>query len=322
VLGYNAGNSVQAAFGYSPQFLELQTLTYTKAANTLFSLGYGYAQNGGNNGQITSVTDNLTSSNSLTFTYDALGRLTRGVTGNLTAPNTWDITWAYDRYGNRTSQTETGGTLAVTNTNLTFNTKNQLTGAFSFDLSGNTLDDGVTHNYVYDAENRYVKLGTTLVNTYDGAGLRVEKVTGASTTVYVFSGTHVIAEYAPSAATTAPSREYIYRGSQLLASLDSTGNPTYRHTDHISARLFTDVNGNAIGTQGHLPFGENWYSSGTVDKWKFTSYERDTDTNLDDAAMRFDSGRLARFTSPDPYGGSIVPGSPQSWNRYSVLLRS
>lgn len=321
VLGFSTGNGVQGTFGYSSSLLQLQTLSYVKGANTLFSLSYGYTQpNGGNNGQITSITDNLTSANNLTFTYDALGRLTRGVTGSLTAPNTWDISWAYDRYGNRTSQTENGGTLAVTNTNLTFNTQNQPTGGFSFDLSGNTLDDAVTHNYVYDGEGRYVNLGTTAVNAYDAAGLRVEKVTSGSTTVYVFAGAKVIAEYAPGAATTAPTKEYIYLGSQLLATLDASGTPTYRHPDHLSARLITDASGTVIGTQGHLPFGESWYTTGTVDKWKFATYERDTDTSLDYAEMRFDSGRLARFTSPDPFSGSINIENPQTLNRYAFVI--
>lgn len=320
VLAYSAGNSVDSTFAYSDSRLQLQTLAYTKGANTLFSLGYGYMQpNGGNNGQITSITDNLTNANSLSFTYDALNRLTRGVTNSLTAPNTWDISWGYDRYGNRTNQTSHGGTLAVTNSNLTFNTRNQPTGGFSFDASGNTVDDGVTHNYVYDAEGRYVKLGTTLVNTYDGAGLRVEKVTGGSVTVYVFAGTQVIAEYSPSALLSAPSKEYIYLGSQLLATLDSGGIPTYRHPDHLSARVFTNGSGNSVGTQGHLPFGEQWYATGTVDKWKFTSYERDSDTGLDYALMRFDSSRLARFLTPDLYVGSIYVSDPQTWNRYSYV---
>ncbi len=320
VLGYVAGNGVQGTFGYSSTLLQLQSVSYIKGASTLLSFSYGYAQpNGGNNGQITSVTDNLNSVNSLTFTYDALGRLTRGVTGSLTAPNTWDISWTYDRYGNRTNQTENAGTLPVTNSSLTFNSNNQPTGGFAFDASGNMLDDGVTHNYVYDAENRYVKLGTTLVNTYDGTGLRVEKATAGSTTIYVFSGTQVIAEYAPSASVTAPTKEYVYLGDQLLSALDSSGNPTYRHADHLSVRLYSDSGGTVIGSQGHLPFGESWYSTGTTDKWKFTNYERDTDTNLDYAAMRFNSGRLARFASSDPSADSISPGDPQSWNRYAYV---
>ena len=181
------------------------------------------------------------------------------------------------------------------------------------------MDDGVTHNYIYDAENRYVKLGASQVNTYDGAGLRVEKVTSGSTVVYLFSGMQVIAEYSPSAAVTAPMKEYVYLGSQLLATLDAGGNPTYRHRDHLSTRVLADNSGNSLGTQGHLPFGDPWYSTGTADKWIFTSYERDSDTLLDYALTRFDSARLARFLAPDPYLGSIIAAYPQSWNRYSYV---
>jgi RHS repeat-associated protein len=140
--------------------------------------------------------------------------------------------------------------------------------------------------------------------------------------VYIFSGTKVIAEYTPSAATTAPTKEYIYSGAQLLATLDASHNPTYRQSDHLSARLLTDATGNVVGTQGHLPFGEGWYLTGIVDKWKFTSYERDSDTNLDYAIMRFDSARLARFMLPDPYDHSADPSDPQSWNRYTYVLNN
>jgi hypothetical protein len=42
--------------------------------------------------------------------------------------------------------------------------------------------------------------------TYDGNGLRVKKVFGSTTTVYIFSGSKVVAEYDNGAAPTAPSR--------------------------------------------------------------------------------------------------------------------
>jgi hypothetical protein len=38
--------------------------------------------------------------------------------------------------------------------------------------------------------------------------------------VYVFSGTKVVAEYENGAAPSSPTREYIYAGSQLLATLE------------------------------------------------------------------------------------------------------
>ena len=69
-----------------------------------------------------------------------------------------------------------------------------------------------------------------------------------------------------------------------------------------------------MGQQGHYPFGESWYSTSTTTKWQFTTYERDSESGLDYAMFRYDSSRLGRFMTPDPFGGSL--GDPQSLNRY------
>src|SRR5262249_42576748 len=53
VTGFNYGNGVGATFGYSPDRLQLTSLAYAKSGTTLFSLGYSYSQNSGNNGEIT-----------------------------------------------------------------------------------------------------------------------------------------------------------------------------------------------------------------------------------------------------------------------------
>jgi len=46
-----------------------------------------------------------------------------------------------------------------------------------------------------------------------------------------------------------------------------------------------------------------------------TSYERDTETNLDYAQARYYGGVYGRFTSPDPIAGSCI--NPQSHNKYA-----
>ncbi len=143
----------------------------------------------------------------------------------------------------------------------------------------------------------------------------MKKTTGGATTVYIFSGSKVIAEYPNGGAPTAPTREYIYAGSQLVASLTSSGTPTYAHPDQLSARVFTDSTGTKIGERGHLPFGEVRYDTLAADKWKFTSYERDSESGLDYALFRFDSTRLGRFQTPDPLAGWV--DDPQSLNRYA-----
>jgi RHS repeat-associated protein len=107
-------------------------------------------------------------------------------------------------------------------------------------------------------------------------------------------------------------------GSQLLATL--TGPPVsatvvYHIADHLSPRITTDSSGNSVGQQAHFPFGEDWYASSTTTKFKFTSYERDSESGNDYAMMRTSINRLGRFSSPDPLSGSI--SNPQSLNRYS-----
>ncbi len=156
--------------------------------------------------------------------------------------------------------------------------------------------------------------GATATYSYDCKSLRVKKVSGGTTTVYIFSGGKVIAEYVNGAAPTAPSREYVYSGATLLAQI--AGGATYYHPDHLSPRLLTDSSGNITGQQGHFPFGEMWYDSGTT-KWKFTTYERDDESGNDYAMARYDVSRLGRFSAPDPLAGSTI--SPQSLNRYSYV---
>ncbi len=150
--------------------------------------------------------------------------------------------------------------------------------------------------------------------TYDGNGLRVVKsLQGGTTTVSVFAGSSVLAEYDNGAAPGSPSREYIHGASGLLAMI-SGGATTYYHQDHLSVRLTTDANGNILTQQEHFPFGEPWYQSGANNEFVFTSYQRDSESGLDYALARYYDSRTGTFCSADPLAGS--PGDPQSWNRY------
>ncbi len=85
----------------------------------------------------------------------------------------------------------------------------------SFSATNNATNDGF-NTLVYDAENHAVSVsntGASATYTYDANGLRIKKaVTSGTTTVYIFSGSKVIAEYDNGAAVTSPSREYIYSG--------------------------------------------------------------------------------------------------------------
>ncbi|MEK6289585.1 MAG: RHS repeat-associated core domain-containing protein, partial [Acidobacteriota bacterium] len=62
-------------------------------------------------------------------------------------------------------------------------------------------------------------------------------------------------------------------------------------------------------------FGEEGGTSGTSEKHRFTTYERDNETSTDYATNRQYSQGSGRFNRPDPIGGSAT--DPQSLNRYA-----
>jgi len=174
-----------------------------------------------------------------------------------------------------------------------------------------------TAAYAYDGANRLIAINSTVAAYgYFGAA-RIKKVTGATTTRYVYSGGKPIAEYVNGANVTAPSTEYIYAGSQLLVTIAGSAT-TYHHPDHLSNRAETNSSGTRTRTFGQLPFGESWYETGTADKWKFTSYEHDSgtgETGLDYANFRYYSASQGRFLSADLLAGHLR--APQSLNRYA-----
>ena len=201
MTGFNYGNGVAATFGYSAERLQLATLKYSKGGADLLNLSYGYSQGGGNNGQITSITDSTgtpEAGRSVSYTYDPLARLkTAGTTGSTAYPQ-WGLSWTYDRYGNRTAQNVTAGSAPMNSLSISTANNRITTAGFSYDASGNTTNDG-QYSYSYDAENRAVT-GAGATYSYDGAGLRVKKVASRTTTRYIFSGVKVIAEYVKGAA--------------------------------------------------------------------------------------------------------------------------
>ncbi len=332
--GFKYGNGLYASLGYSSDRLQLNCIDYSTTnrngacahdSTTKFGLNYSYGPTGSNNGQISGTTDSFDNGRSATYTYDSLGRLTQAsTTGSTNYPN-WDLKFAYDRYGNRTNQTVQSDTSpnlqppAPSNSVTVNPSNNQIsTVGYAYDLSGNMTNDGY-NTLVYDGASRVTSatnVGGSGTYSYDGKGLRVTKVATGTTTVYIFSGGKVIAEYQNGAAPSSPTREYVYSGSILTAKIEG-GSTNYYHTDHLSTRLLTDGSGNVLGQQGHYPFGETWYAQNTTTKWEYTSYERDSESGNDFAMAREGVNRLGRFSSTDPVAGSN--SDPQSLDRYSYV---
>lgn len=338
--GFNYGNGINVAFGYSADRLQLNCLDYSTTnrngicahdATTKFGLNYSYPASPGNNGQIAGITDSVDAGRGATYTYDALYRLTAAVTTGSTAYPKWGLSETYDRYGNRTLQSTITGQGCVppmicpTNSVSVGPTTNRITGSpYAYDLAGNMTNDGL-NTIIYDAENHVTSSSngsSSGAYAYDGNGLRVKKcipncVSPTTTTIYIYSGHQVIAAYDPAAVVGSPTREYIYRGSQRVAKIEAS-NTVYYHHDQLSVRVTTDSSGNTITQKGHYPFGESWYQTGTASTdMVFTSYEHDSESGNDYALAREFVNRLGRFSSLDPLAGSAA--NPQSLNRYAYV---
>jgi len=92
----------------------------------------------------------------------------------------------------------------------------------------------------------------------------------------------------------------------------------YHHGDHLGpARLTTSENGYPTWSSTFLPFGQEWNPQITVNHYKFTGKERDSESNLDHFGARYNSSQYGRFMTPDPDNAGSLEQDPQSWNGYA-----
>jgi RHS repeat-associated protein len=116
-------------------------------------------------------------------------------------------------------------------------------------------------------------------------------------TIFVYDASgKLIAEYETNAPQTGGKIQYTTQ--------DTLGSP----------RVLTDEKGEVTSRRDFLPFGEEIttlggrttdYKYGQADKVrrKFTTYQRDDETELDYAQARYYAPKLGRFTSPDEFSG-------------------
>lgn len=276
-----------------------------------------------------------------TYTYDALNRLEAAGESNASG-STWAQVYQYDRYGNRrldatqttspklTGQTQTAQP-AVANPSLQSLTNRIAEDQdgngqkeYTYDAAGNMTCDAQhcapapspTPYYDYDGESKLARAGGGVPvggseYVYDGGGLRVKKVAGAVTTVFVYDAAGRLAAE--------------YGNEQRPAQTSYT---SYVTQDALgSTRIVTGQGKEVKGRYDYLPFGQeategrDGYGGETV-RQKFTGYERDAETNLDYAQARHYANVQGRFMSVDPLMASGQVDNPQSFNRYSYVANN
>ena len=301
------------------------------------ALTYNYnGANNHNNGNVQSITDNLASWRSQSFTYDSLNRLASAqTTGTHTTNPTdcWAESYAYDAWGNLlsdqpnpTTQSAYTGCAAEATFSTSANTKNQI-ALLAYDAAGNvTTSCGVymaaPATCTYDAENHITQFswsGGSTTYTYDGDGKRVMK-SGSPGTIYWYgSGSEALIE-----TDTSNNNQAVYgyfAGQRALRVLPSNEVGFY-FADHLgNTRFFQSLAG--YNVSAFYPFGgERVYTTGTTTHYKFTGKERDSESGLDNFGARYMGSSLGRFMSPDPDNAGADPESPQSWNAYSYVLNN
>jgi RHS repeat-associated protein len=302
--------------------LQLTGISASSSAGTALNITHSYtsASHTADNGEIVSIVNNADTGRTQNLTHDDLGRISAASSQATSGADCWGQSFTIDAVANITNiaitQCSANALSAAVNSN------NQLTTGYTYDAAGNMTNDD-SYAYNYNAENEITSAGG-VTYTYDGNRMRVKKSSG--TLYWRGLDGSTIAETNLSGTTT---NEYVFFGGRRAVQRDSTGNNYYHQADQLgTTRSVTKVTSSGSASVCYdadfTPFGsEMTHTSSCTPNYKFTGYERDSETGLDYALDRYYNSRIGRFMNPDPVGlASVDFNSPQSLNRYAYVLNN
>ena len=255
----------------------------------------------------------LTGTNSESYTYDALQRLT----GVKDATGAAIEAYTYSKAGDRLSKTgglfATGTYSYATGTHLLTCTG---TATRTYDAAGHMVTSqigGSQFVYRYNARGRLESANRdgqdVATYTYNASGLRVRKVVTFPTPADVRFGydeqAHLLTEQSASG-----SRDYIWLAGLPVAVVDTTGassTVSYIHADALgSPRVVTDATGVVRWQWSYAgnPFGEQQptSSNGFVLNLRFPGQYFDSESGLAYNIHRDYDAPSGRYAQPDPTG--------------------
>ena len=253
------------------------------------------------------------------FGYDLRSRLTSASYSGVGSQ-----AYSYDRYGNLLSD----GTTTFCATTCA---SNKLPSPYTYDTRGNLTGNGSGEILTYDDTSRQVREqgngGIDWRYLYSGAGERAAKVPTGGTTQYTYrdEGNRIATEYFGATL----GRDNVFLGSLLVGSFISSSQAgpctaypcwEWNHSDHLGTpRLVTNASHAVIDSRKYWPYGGGIPGQpGTLQKLKFCTMERDSESFHYYDHARMHDGVLGRFVSPDNVGGRAE--DPPSWNRYAYGL--
>lgn len=302
-----------------------------------YDYGYGQIDQNGNlditknNGQIARVESHIGTAKQWTqkFSYDSLGRLAeakeyRGDTNALSYKQKFD----FDKFGNLYRK-NASNSVAGQETPLAFTpiedadinkANNRFATQTTYDNAGNVITDNKFRemNYGYDANGRMVKATRANVpdaaSVYDASGMRVAEKVNDVWKFFIFDiGGKLIAEYGGLQAMNEGGVKY------LFADWQGSTRAIVSQGGYVQARLDYSAFGEDISAGTGIRTTAQGFNASNNLRQRYGLTERDEATGLDHTWFRKNENRAGRWTSPDPYKGSMSLGNPQSFNRYSYV---
>jgi RHS repeat-associated protein len=296
-------------------------------SGNILDLQYNFNLGSGDNGNVIGITNNRDTTRTQSFTYGALNRIITAQTQGTTGSNCFGFQFTYDAFTNLTATSILSGYTSCSLTtpyafSITVNNNNQITtSGFSYDASGNLMNDGF-NSYAYNAESE-VKTAAGVTYTYDGDGNRIQKSNGK---IYWYgAGTEILDESDTSGSFT---NEYVFFGGKRVAMrVISSGTIYYYEGDMLgSARTMVQAGQTTpCFDADFLPYGQEVdYTSTCGTNYRFEGKERDLETGDDNFGARYYRSNLGRWLSAD---WSAVPApvpyanltNPQTLNLYAMV---
>ena len=336
----NFGNGTTQTFGFNDR-LQIINQTLTRNSEILQKYDYGYGQidaNGNlditkNNGQLSQIESYIGGNKQWTqkFSYDSIGRLSeskeyRGDTNALTYKQKFD----FDRFGNlyrkNTSNPTSGQENPLTFTPIEDADIDKTTNRFTtssgttYNEAGQVVTDNKFRvmNFGYNANGRMVKATQANIpdalTIYDALGNRVAtKVDDIWQFMIYDAFGQLIAEYGGLTPSDEGGVKYVledWQGS-VKSILNNAG--------FVQSRTDYTTFGEEIQSGVGLRTAVQGFGSVINNRQGYGLTEKDDSTGLNHTWFRKNENRAGRWTSPDPYNGSMSLGNPQSFNRYSYV---
>ncbi len=330
------GNGTTQTFGFNDRLqMNLQEMKRGTEVLQKYTYNYGELDAGAtlkNNGKLEQVESFIGNNKQWTqkFSYDSIGRLAeakefRGDKGNLTYKQKFD----YDRFGNLYRKNALNPTAGQENP-LPFapiedadvsKQTNRFTANTQYDDAGNVIQDTKyrNQNFWYDANGRMYKTAGTLSQNqsnavYDALGGRVATKVDGVWTFFVYDiNCKSVAEYGGLQSADEGGVKY------LLQDFQGSTRAIVSQGGFVQSRMDYTAFGEEILAGTGQRTAQQGFNSNNDFNQKYAQTERDKATGLDHTWFRKLENQAGRWTSPDPYNGSMNTGNPQSLNRYSYV---